>query len=153
MSLFDDIAFFRRFPLFSALDKEALRTLAIGAETRKVQTGSVLFYAGELADGGYLVAEGTVLLEPGSFAEGKDVRVGVGTLIGEMALLNDMVWQATAIAQEPVTVLRLPRSLFRKMLEGYPAAAVALRDLIAKRLNSFQRELSTVKKKMEKGGS
>jgi hypothetical protein len=39
------------------------------------------------------------------------------------------------------------------MLEGYPAAAVALRDLIAKRLNSFQRELSTVKKKMEKGGS
>jgi len=150
MSLDDDIAFFRRVPLFSALDKEALRILAIGAETRAVQTGSVLFYAGELADGGYLVHEGTLLLEPGSFAEGKDVSVGTGTLIGEMALLTDMVWQATAIAQEPVTVLRLPRTLFRKMLEGYPAAAVALRDLIAKRLDTFQRELGAVKRKMER---
>jgi CRP-like cAMP-binding protein len=150
MSLDDDIAFFRRVPLFSALDKEALRILAIGAETRTVQTGSVLFYAGELADGGYLVLEGTLLLEPGSFAEGKDVSVGTGTLVGEMALLTDMVWQATAVAQEPVTVLRLPRTLFRKMLEGYPAAAVALRDLIAKRLDSFQRELTGVKRKMER---
>ncbi|MBS0536372.1 MAG: Crp/Fnr family transcriptional regulator [Proteobacteria bacterium] len=150
MSLDDDIAFFRRVPLFSALDKEALRILAIGAETRTVQTGSVLFYAGELADGGYLVLEGTLLLEPGSFAEGKDVSVGTGTLVGEMALLTDMVWQATAVAQEPVTVLRLPRSLFRKMLEGYPAAAVALRDLIANRLAAFQRELNGVKRKMER---
>ncbi len=150
MSLDDDIAFFRRVPLFSALDKEALRILAIGAETRTVQTGSVLFYAGELAEGGYLVLEGTLLLEPGSFAEGKDVRVGAGTLIGEMALLTDMVWQATAIAQEPLTVLRLPRTLFRKMLEGYPTAAVALRDLVGKRLETFQRELNGVKRKMEK---
>ena len=150
MSLDDVIAFFRRVPLFSALDKEALRILAIGAETRAAQTGSVLFYAGELADGGYLVVEGSLRLEPGSFAEGKDVIVGAGTLVGEMALLTDMVWQATAIAQEPVTLLRLPRSLFRKMLEGYPAAAVALRDLIAKRLDSFQRELGAVKRKMER---
>lgn len=150
MSLDDDIAFFRRVPLFSALDKEALRILAIGAETRSVQTNSVMFYAGELADGGYLVLEGSVRLEPGSFAEGKDVTVGAGTLIGEMALLTDMVWQATAIAEEPVTVQRLPRTLFRKMLEGYPAAAMALRDLIAKRLDTFQRELNGVKRKMEK---
>ena len=150
MSLDDDIAFFRRVPLFSALDKEALRILAIGAETRSLQSGAALFYAGELADGGYLVLEGSLLLEPGSFAEGKDVSVSPGTLIGEMALLTDMVWQATAIAQEPVTVLRLPRTLFRKMLEGYPAAAVALRDLIAKRLDTFQRELTGVKRKMEK---
>ena len=150
MSLDDDIAFFRRVPLFSALDKEALRILAIGAEARSLQSGAALFYAGELADGGYLLLEGSLLLEPGSFAEGKDVSVGPGTLIGEMALLTDMVWQATAIAQEPVTVLRLPRTLFRKMLEGYPAAAVALRDLIAKRLDTFQRELTGVKRKMEK---
>ncbi|MBS0248265.1 MAG: Crp/Fnr family transcriptional regulator [Proteobacteria bacterium] len=150
MSLDDDIAFFRRVPLFSALDKEALRILAIGAEARSLQTGATLFYAGELADGGYLLLEGSLLLEPGSFAEGKDVSVGPGALVGEMALLTDMVWQATAIAQEPVTVLRLPRTLFRKMLEGYPAAAVALRDLVAKRLDTFQRELGVVKRKMEK---
>ena len=53
-----------------------------------------------------------------------------------------MVCQATAIAKEPSTVIRISRSLFRKMLEGYPAAAVTLRDIMAKRLDNWQRELA-----------
>jgi CRP-like cAMP-binding protein len=152
MGLDDDIAFFEQVPLFAALDRQALRILAIGAETKQLQSGAVLFYAGELADGGYLVQEGSLLLEPGTFAEGGDIVVGPGTLVGELALLTDMVCHATAIAKEPVTVIRISRSLFRKMLEGYPDAAVSLRDIMAKRLDAWQRELGDVKKTMEKGG-
>ena len=152
MGLDDDIAFFSQVPIFAALDREALRILAIGAETRQLQSGAVLFYAGELADGGYLIQDGLLRLEPGSFGETKEIIVGPGTLVGELALLTDMVCQATAIAKEPVTVIRISRSLFRKMLEGYPAAALTLRDIMAKRLDAWQRELGNVKKKMEKGG-
>ena len=152
MGLDDDIAFFERVPLFSALDRQALQILAIGAETKQMQSGAVLFYAGELADGGYIVQDGSIRLEPGTFSDGKEVIVGPGTLIGELALLTDMVCQATAIAKGPVTVIRISRSLFRKMLEGYPAAAVTLRDIMAKRLAAWQRELGGVKKAMEKGG-
>jgi CRP-like cAMP-binding protein len=152
MGLDDDIAFFERVPLFSALDRQALQILAIGAETKQMQSGAVLFYAGELADGGYIVQDGSIRLEPGTFSDGKEVIVGPGTLIGELALLTDMVCQATAIAKEPVTVIRISRSLFRKMLEGYPAAAVTLRDIMAKRLGAWQRELGGVKKAMEKNG-
>ena len=86
----------------------------------------MLFYAGELADGGYVVQEGSLRLEPGTSSEGKEFIVGPGTLVGELALLTDMVCPATAIAQEPTMVIRISRSLFRKMLEGYPDAA---RDL------------------------
>jgi CRP-like cAMP-binding protein len=152
MGLDDDIAFFEQVPIFSALDRQALRILAIGAETRSLQNGAVLFYAGELADAGYIVQEGSLRLEPGTFSDGNEIIAGPGTLIGELALLTDMVCQATAIAKEPVTVIRISRSLFRKMLEGYPAAAVTLRDIMAKRLDTWQRELSGVKKKMEKSG-
>ena len=84
MGLDDDIAFFEQVPLFAALDREALRILAIGAETKQLQSGAVLFYAGELADGGYLVQEGSLLLEPGTFAEGGDIIAGPGTLVGEL---------------------------------------------------------------------
>jgi CRP-like cAMP-binding protein len=152
MGLDDDIAFFERVPLFSALDRQALQILAIGAETKQMQSGAVLFYAGELADGGYIVQDGSIRLEPGTFSDGKEVIVGPGTLIGELALLTDMVCQATAIAKEPVTVIRISRSLFRKMLEGYPAAAVTLRDIMAKRLDAWQRELGKVKNALEKSG-
>jgi CRP-like cAMP-binding protein len=150
MSLDDDIAFFEQVPTFAVLGKPALRILAIGAETRQLPSGAVLFYAGELADGGYVVQEGSLLLEPGTFAEGNEIIAGPGTMIGELALLTDMVCPATAIAKEPVTVIRISRSLFRKMLEGYPAAAQKLRELVAERVDGWTRELGAVKRILEK---
>ena len=150
MSLEDDIAFFDQVPTLTVLGKQALRILAIGAETRRLQSGAVLFYAGELADGGYVVQEGSLLLEPGMLSEGKEVIVGPGTLVGELALLTDMVCPATAIAKEPTVVIRISRSLFRKMLEGYPAAAVKLRDVMAERVDGWTREMGAVKAAMEK---
>jgi CRP-like cAMP-binding protein len=151
MSLDDDIAFFERVPTFVVLGRQALRILAIGAETKQLQSGAVLFYAGELADGGYVVQEGSLLLEPGTFSEGKEFIAGPGTLVGELALLTEMVCPATAIAKEPTTVIRISRSLFKKMLEGYPAAAVKLREIMAARLDVWTRELGDVQRKMDKG--
>jgi len=150
MSLDDDIAFFERVPTFVALGRQPLRILAIGAETMQLPSGAVLFYAGELADGGYVVQKGSLLLEPGTFSEGKNFTAGPGTLVGELALLTDMVCPATAIAKEPTTVIRISRSLFRKMLEGYPEAAVKLREIMAARLDVWTRELGAVQQKMDK---
>ena len=152
MSLEDDIAFFERVPTLSVLDKEALRILAIGAEARNLHSGAVLFYAGELADGGYVVQEGSLLLKPGTQSEGKEITAGPGTLVGELALLTDMVCPATAIAKGPTLVIRISRNLFRKMLEGYPAAAKQLRDMMAERVDGWTRELGSVKQKLERGG-
>ena len=137
-------------PTFKVLGKDALRILAIGAESRNLPSGAVLFYAGELADGGYVVEEGSLLLEPGTASEGKEVTVGRGTLVGELALLTDMVCPATAIAKEPTVVVRISRSLFKKMLEGYPTAAEKLRDIMASRLNDWERELGAVRSAMKK---
>jgi len=151
MGLEDDIAFFERVPPLAALGKQALRILAIGAETRNLQSGAVLFYAGELADGGYVIQEGSLLLEPGTLSEGKEITVGPGTLVGELALLTNTVCQATAIAKEPTVVVRISRNLFRKMLEGYPAAAEQLRESMTERLQAWTKELGTVKRTLEAG--
>lgn len=150
MSLDDDIAFFEQVPTLAVLGKNALRVLAIGAESRSLPRGAVLYYAGELADGGYLIQEGTILLEPGTPLEGREMTVGPGTLIGELALLTDVVSPATAIAKEPTTVIRISRSLFRKMLEGYPASAKKLHDIMAERLAEWTSELEGVKTAMDK---
>ena len=146
MAIEDDIAFFEKVPTLSVLGKQALRVLAIGAETRQLQSGAVLFYAGELADGGYIVQEGSLTLEP---AAGEEYDVGPGTLLGELALLTDTVSPVTAIAAEPTVLIRISRSLFRKMLEGYPAAAQRMRDIMAERVDGWSRELSAVKSALE----
>jgi CRP-like cAMP-binding protein len=151
MSLEHDIAFFEQVPSFAVLGKPALRILAIGAETRQLPSGAVLFYAGELADGGYVVQEGSLLLEPNAPLQGEPFTAGPGTLVGELALLTDTVCASTAIAKGPTVVIRISRSLFKKMLEGYPAAAVKLRDIMTGRLDAWTRELGNVKTAMDKG--
>jgi CRP-like cAMP-binding protein len=150
MSLEHDIAFFEQVPSFAVLGKPALRILAIGAETKQLPSGAVLFYAGELADGGYVVQEGSLLLEPNSPREGEQFTAGPGTLVGELALLTDTVCAATAIAKGPTVVIRISRSLFKKMLEGYPAAAVKMRDIMTARLDVWTRELGGVKQALDK---
>jgi CRP-like cAMP-binding protein len=152
MAIEDDIAFFETVPTLAVLGKQALRVLAIGAEMRQLPSGAVLFYAGELVDGGYIVQDGTLLVEHTTPSEGSEYTVGPGTLLGELALLTDAVSPVTAIAKEPTVLIRIPRNLFRKMLEGYPAAAQRLRDSMAERVDSWTRELTAVKGTLEGKG-
>ena len=105
-----------------------------------------------LADGGYIVQEGSLVLEPGTPGEGEEHTVGPGTLLGELALLTETVSPVTVIAKEPTVLIRIPRNLFRKMLEGYPAAAQRLRDAMAERVDSWTRELTAVKGALEGKG-
>lgn len=150
MGLENDIAFFEQVPTLAVLGKQALRVLAIGAETRHLQGGAVLYYAGEIADGGYIVQDGALVIEPEG-TPGREYIVGPGTLLGELALLTDTTSPVTAIAREPTVLIRISRGLFRKMLEGYPAAALRLRDEMAGRLDSWTRDLEGVRKKLERG--
>ena len=56
-----------------------------------------------------------------------EVTAGAGMLLGELALLKETLRPVTATAAEPATVIRISRSLFLKMLEGFPDAAERLR--------------------------
>jgi len=150
MALDDDIATFERVPMLALLGEAALRILAIGAESRRVASGQVLFYAGDLADSGYIIQEGSFMLEPDGPSDTAPQKAGPGTLLGEVALLTDTVRQVTATALEPSAVIRIPRTLFVKMLEGYPGAAKKLRDAYAMRAKQWALELEGVKAVLEK---
>ena len=144
MGIEDDILFIERVPTLRALGRDALRILAIGAESRYVHKGEVLFMAGEVADSGYVVQEGSFLLEGRSKAVG-DIIAGPGTLLGELALIFEIKRPATATANEPSTVIRISRSLFLKMLEGYLHAALVLRDQIVARAQQALTDMSDVR--------
>jgi CRP-like cAMP-binding protein len=145
MSIEDDIAFFERVPTLSLLGRGALRILAIGVDSRYVHSGEVLFRAGENADCGFVIQEGSLRLSTEASANGKSITVGPGTLLGELALLTGTRRPATATAIEPSTVLRIPRPLFMKMLEGYPDAAQRLREILTRRIEESARDIESVR--------
>ena len=134
MGIEDDVTFLSRVPTLTLLGREALRILAIGAESRYIHFGETLFREGEAAEGSYVVQEGSFTLNASRANAGQStVRVGAGALLGELAMLTETKRPATATANEPATVLYISRKLFLKMLEGYPSAAQRLRAAIEAR--------------------
>ena len=144
MTIEDDIVFIERVPTLRPLGRDALRILAIGAESRYVHKGEVLFLAGEPADCGYVIQEGSFQLATTSKLAA-DVIVGPGTLLGELAMMAETTRPVTATALEPSTVLRIPRPLFLKMLEGFPDEARRLRDVLSKRTDQSSNDIYNVR--------
>ena len=142
MAIDDDIAFLQRVPTIGPLGRAALRILAIGAETRHLNAGDVLFSAGEAADGGYVVHAGRFSLQGAE--DGNELTVGPGTLLGEVALFAEAKRTATATALEPAAVLYISRPLFVRMLDSFPDAAHKLRETFAGRLDLATREITNV---------
>lgn len=143
MTIEDDIAFLEQVPSLRLLGRDALRILAIGSESRYVHKGTALFREGDEADGAFVIQEGSFDLV--SRNGGGTVMAGPGTIIGENALLMEGRRPLAAIARESSTVVRITRQLFMKMLEGYPDAAVRMRDALAKRAADTVRDFTRVR--------
>ena len=142
MTIEDDIAFFERVPTLNLLGRDALRILAIGAENRYVHSGEALFNAGETADGGFVVQEGSFSLSANSVLGDNIGRAA--TLLGELAMITETKRAMTATALEPSSVLRIPRTLFLKMLESFPDSARRLRDVLSRRSEQSLGEMFSV---------
>jgi CRP-like cAMP-binding protein len=138
MSIEDDVALLERVPTLRLLGAASLRMLAIGSELRNFSHGDVLFNAGDEADAGYVVQRGSFRIEDGVSAE---IVAGPTALIGELALVVAMKRPATAVALDNSSVIRIPRSLFQRVLESDPAAARRLRDEFATRTSQIASDI------------
>ena len=65
MTIEDDIAFLERVPTLHLLSRQALRILAIGAQSRYVHGGEILFNAGCTCDFDFHFVDGAFLLIDG----------------------------------------------------------------------------------------
>src|SRR6059058_6494012 len=116
-----------RVDLFSGLGKKELKDLATYCGERTFSPGSVLLSQGEQGLGLFILTKGTVRITRTNSPDGAEEvlgTAGVGDVIGEMALLDDMPRSATVTAVDDVTVLVLPfwefRIILRSLLRNDP---------------------------------
>jgi CRP-like cAMP-binding protein len=69
-------------------------------------------------------------------------------LIGELALIVAMRRPSTATALENSIVIRISRSLFQRVLESDPTAAVRLRDEFINRTSQLASDILTAGAKL-----
>jgi CRP-like cAMP-binding protein len=144
MALEADIRHLSRNPTFAALEADALRELAAGAETVMLRKGEILFRRDDVSDGGYLLVFGSILLEtdPG---QGEQI-VRPPTLIGDTALITKTRRPVTATAREQCSLLKISRLHFLSVMNDFPRSAERLKRIISDRLVQFLRELDGIAK-------
>ncbi|MET7379473.1 family 2B encapsulin nanocompartment shell protein [Streptomyces sp. NPDC005526] len=124
-------------------DEEVLSELASRCRQREIGAGQVIASFGNQADEVYLLAHGRVE-KVGTGPYGDDQVLGVladGAYFGDQALLDpDAIWEYTARADTPCTVLVLPRHDFEQVLERADSLRAHLqrqRSIPAQRTNRF----------------
>ena len=146
MALEDDIRTLQRVRLLEGFTPEQLRLLAFGAESLRIKSGRDLYVEGAEADCAYVVASGEVELYREARGQRRAIgRAGAGAMLGEFALISGGSRPTSAVAVGDVEVIRLNRSLFRRILEEYPDLAASLHRRIAGELNELVSRLERVK--------
>lgn len=100
-----------------------------------LRAGRELFREGQSADCGYIVVSGNISLFHDADEGRVTIRpVGPGAMLGEMALIAQTSRMTGALAEEETEVIRISRSVFRRILEEYPEAAASLHAHISRNL-------------------
>lgn len=135
MSLNEEVDLLRRVPLFSNIEPSKLKLLAFTSERLTFRTGQSLCVQGEVGDAAYVIIEGqcdvTIDTPNGSLTL---ATVGQDDFVGEIAILCDVPRTATVTATDEVTVLKISKDLFLRMISEFPQMGVEVMRELAARL-------------------
>ncbi len=120
-------------PLFAGLNARHRRKIADAATVRRFADGVVLMKNGEPGEALHVVLDGAVTVEP---PNRRRLTLGVGSFVGELALLDDGPRTATVVTKGETVTLAISRAKFRKLLESEPRIAIAIAAELAGRLRS-----------------
>jgi CRP/FNR family cyclic AMP-dependent transcriptional regulator len=134
------IEILRRVPLFDGLSEKELAAVAAAAKERRFDTGDIIVGEGEGGVGFFVIADGTARVETHGERRG---TLGAGASFGEVALLDEGRRTASVIAESPVRVLGIAGWQFTPLLEQYPALAVKVAKVLARRLREAEERASS----------
>ena len=135
----------RHLPEFAAVPPSVIQALLPSLTVLEVLPGDILLRQGETDQVAFFVLKGRVVVER---EEGGRCRVtrsaGPGEQFGEVSALHGTPRVATAIAEEPTHVLRVPSEALRQLMTSAPLNRI-VRARMAERLMITDRALMTLR--------
>jgi CRP/FNR family transcriptional regulator, cyclic AMP receptor protein len=125
------------------LDDQERRDLEAIGSPRRAPRGQAILAEGQVPDRVILLRDGHVKVVA-SGAEGQEVVLtfrGPGALLGEQAIVDGAPRSAGVVAVEPLEMLVVPASAFRRYLDERPRICMALVALLSRRLRDSDRRL------------
>ena len=136
---------FRRIPLFAECDPAHLQVMAFACDRQEFPSGSSVIRQGETGDSGYLILRGAadVLLTEAGVSRAI-ARVEPGSFIGELGMIAMLPYAVTVAATSDVSVARVSRSLFMRVVEEFPDFGVKVMAVLSRKLAGSVSELKAV---------
>jgi len=135
LEILDRAEFLARTAVFSGLDKLQLeKVVGRSLEDIVLSKDEVVFTEGEEGDSFYIIAKGSVrVVKSGQGKEEEVIAIlEAGTNFGEMALVGKETRSATVISNDPVTLLRMKKEDFEKLLaENRDLALVIYKNFVS----------------------
>jgi MFS family permease len=127
----DDIALLRGTPIFEPLGPASIERVARNLIHVDAEPGMVVIREGDPGDRFYVIASGEVEVSRRDLPVAK---LGPGDFFGEIALLRNIPRTATVAASGFASLRSLDRAQFLAAVTGSPAGAVALGEVMDKRI-------------------
>lgn len=135
--------FLRNVPLFADLPDDDLILLCQLVTEVRLAAGEFLFQEGSLADRTFILQEGE--LEVVKHVDGREILIDVrqmpGTIIGEMAMLEDTPRLATVRALQDSLLLGLDHDRVHRLLSLSPTAAKIMLGTLARRWRGLESQV------------
>jgi len=132
----------RSLPMFRGLPATDQQRIESIASLRDYQKGDPLWTAGDPADTFTIIVRGRVKVV--RHGPGGDVILEIfveGEPVGALAVYNRMPYPASAVALEPVTILRVPAAEYFALLERHPGLSRSLINEMTRLYMSLTRKL------------
>jgi CRP/FNR family transcriptional regulator, cyclic AMP receptor protein len=125
-----------RVPLFADLPRRDLVRLAEAAQIVSFRPGAPVIREGDLGATLFVIVEGAARVSRGGR---KLATLAPGDFFGEVSLLDGGPRTASVTAETPLTVVRLFRGPFYRLVQAEPAIGVKVLTELAKRLRRVDR--------------
>ena len=146
----DAAAILARADFFSMCDDEQRRMLGFASDRRHVDADDIIYKAGDVPQGAYVLIEGTIKARNVGVEAGKPYALSEpGSVVSAMALILDKPRPVTITAVTDCELLFVPRSAFLKLVRQYPELAQKAVQRIEGELSGYLTALDPLKRKMK----
>ncbi len=139
-----------RADFFDICDDEQLRMLGFAGDRQYFQADAVIYKAGEVPQGAYVLIEGTIRARHEGAEAGKPYALSEpGSVISPTSLILDKPRPVTFTAITDCEMLFVPRSAFLKLIRQNPELAARAAKRIEQDLGRYMHALEPLRTRMK----
>jgi len=125
-------------PLFASCTRKELQSIVASGDEVSLAAGKALIEQGQLGREAFIVLKGIVSVRK----NGRRIaRLGAGSIVGELALLDNGPRTASVVCDTDVDVFVLDQRHFQKVLDEIPTLTRKLLTQLAGRVRELTKEI------------